>query len=380
MTRFIKDISDDEYRLYLIGKRIKKWMKGNKAPPFQINFYFTKRCNLKCRFCYYSGVDRKIDYSKELSKEELLKITKEGADFGIDLWYMAGGEPFCYIDALLPMMEIIKKNGKYGNVNTNGTLFTKENVKKMVELGWDEITISLNSAEAKVDDELRGKKGTFKKCIKGIKLIQKTKKRMGKEKPRINLHIVITNKNYDKLKEIVKLGYKLKVTGINFTHLMDDTKLVKEIKLNKEEAKISEKEAEKALELANKLGVWTNLKDYTSSPINENIGNYYDFLKKTSVKKDKHDLLSAICFEPWTQISIFSDGTTGICGVWNPAITKENVRKKGVKDIWYGKFFEDVRKRMIKQEKLDECEDCATSRIYKNEKIKNHVKNICKKQ
>jgi len=92
------------------------------------------------------------------------------------------------------------------------------------------------------------------------------------------------------------------------------------------------------------------------------------------VKKDKNNLLSSICFEPWTQISVFADGTVGICGVWNPALNSENIRKKSISEIWYGDFFTKVRASLVNQKPLDECRDCASSRIFKNEQIKNHIK------
>lgn len=385
---------------YIIAQRLLKWLKGEKAPPFLVNMYFTKKCNLGCKFCYYSGIDKKIDYSNELNIEEWLRVIEDGIKFGIHSWYLGGGEPFFCQDKILPMMELIKKYGKHGNVNTNGTLLNEENVKKMINISWDEINITLNSIDSKIDDSIRGRPGTFKKCIKGIKLIKKTKTKIRKNeqtyykkiknlgmnlilsdvnnirmmKPTVNIHTVITNKNYNQISKMVKLAYKLKALSINFTHVMEDTQYARTLKLTQEQIKIFKKEAQKAFILIKKFGLYTNLQDYISTPINENLGKYYDLLKTTSLKKNKYNLLSSICFEPWSEMSIFADGIVGACGQWNPAITQENVKNKSIKEIWYGKFFENIRKRMTKQGQLDECEDCASSRILRNEDVKIYLK------
>jgi len=371
------DKIEDNSEVNQISKRLTDWIKSKKSPPYQINMYFTKQCNLKCKFCAFSPLIEKKYPSNELSKEELLRATKEGLELGIEVWYIAGGEPFFYPDKLLPMMGMIKKHGKYGNVNTNGTLFNREIVKDIVSMGWDEITFSINVTDSKTEDFLKGEKGAFKKCIEAMKLIQSTKKEMNKEKPGLSIHTIIMNKNYKRLTDMLILGHSLGVSSMNFTHIMEATDYVKKLKLTNEQIELFKKEAEKAFLLSKKMKIFTNLEKYISSPLSDEIGNYTNILKSTSITKDSKSLLSAICFEPWTQVTIFFDGTVGACGVWPcTSLKNENVRNKNLKDIWYGEYFERIRERLINRESIDTCLDCASSRIFKNEEIKNNIRKI----
>ena len=62
-----------------------------------------------------------------------------------------------------------KKRIPYLSVATNGTLLSKDNVKRIKDVGIDYVEISLDGASPKVHDRFRGVPGAFTKTLAGIK-------------------------------------------------------------------------------------------------------------------------------------------------------------------------------------------------------------------
>jgi len=356
-------------------KRIIEWSKGNLLPPCNIDFLLTSKCNLKCRFCRFGTEKRKIDYSRDLTHQEILRVVNEGLNLGIKEWFIEGGEPLYYSDVFLQIMEMIKKYDTFGNVNTNGTLFNDNIIKKVLETGWDEVTFSIDSANPKIHDELRGVPGTFEKAVTAIKKIQKMKKLLQKNEPKINIHSVITNKNYNSLDEIIKLAHKLKVKDVLFTHLFKMNKHFNELSLKKKHINGFEINVKKAYELSLKYHMNTNLKDYIKTIRVKDLGKM-DILLKARSRESNNKILSIPCFEPWYQIIILNDGKVGYCGRYSGNAKSENVRSKKLKDIWYGKNFEKIRRKIIMGKLPKFCRVCPTSRILRNENLRNDLKNI----
>jgi MoaA/NifB/PqqE/SkfB family radical SAM enzyme len=57
-------------------------------------------------------------------------------------------------------------------------------------------------------------------------------------------------------------------------------------------------------------------------------------------------------------MAIRFDGSASFCGY---AEIKENVKTKDLKEIWFGKIFEDARNRMLKKVLYPHCNKCVPS-------------------
>ncbi len=149
--------------------------------PFDLDFAVTYRCNLRCIQCnvwrqYLEHPERVKD---ELSRDEIRKIfTSYG---GFKVLGITGGEPYMRED-LKEILKIIietQRKLKYLFITTNGTLTDrimktlKEILDGMLDARCDLHLIQLVSIDGpeEIHDYIRGVKGTYKKAVKTISLL-----------------------------------------------------------------------------------------------------------------------------------------------------------------------------------------------------------------
>ena len=133
--------------------------------PFLVVWDFTHKCNLNCKHCYSnSGAVRE----EELSTKEALGVVDQLADAGVTALALSGGEPLSRKDFFTVAQHAVKR-GLYVSVATNGTLLTKENVRKLKQTGVHYVEVSIDGATANTHDTFRGVPGAFEKAVTGIK-------------------------------------------------------------------------------------------------------------------------------------------------------------------------------------------------------------------
>lgn len=350
-------------------RRLNEWVKGNKMPPFLVDISPTDRCNLRCLSCWQrSAKFKKIDSSYELPKNKLISVVKEALDFDVrEFEITGGGEPMMRKDATLKIMKIIKEFGKKGNITTNGTLFNDDVIEFLVKIGWDRITFSLDGANSKINDYLRGS-GSYEKIIHNIKFLNKLKKSFNTKKPTIKFNVVVSRKNYDKLHEIVKLSHSLNCEIISFEPLTIHSSIGKKLSLRKKEMKQLKTSVNKIKRIANNFGILTNIQNFS---FNELImkPKHLKFLKQST--KNYDSFASSLCFEPWWHLVIKVDGSVQPCCLFDSK--EENVKNKSLKEIWFGKFFHEIRESMTKKNFSEFCYVCNAGQVSENINIRKEL-------
>ncbi|MEM7819658.1 MAG: radical SAM protein [Candidatus Aenigmatarchaeota archaeon] len=167
--------------------------------PFLIVWNVTKRCNLNCIHCYE---DAHVPAPDELTPEEALQAVDKMAEAGVAYVAISGGEPLIRPD-LFDIAKRIKEREMAFSIATNGTLLTKENVKKLKEVNCLYIQISLDGATAKTHDSFRGR-NVFKKTIDGIKNVIESGITVG-------VATTVTRHNIKEVTKIIDLAEKLGV-------------------------------------------------------------------------------------------------------------------------------------------------------------------------
>lgn len=123
-------------------------MKKEKTTIKSINFHLWKACNFKCKYCFATYNDSIDLYKikKNLDKQEMFKIVKEIADYGIEKISFAGGEPFLcnWLDELVVYSKSL---GLTTMVITNGYKLDEKFLQK-VENSLDWLTISIDSLKS----------------------------------------------------------------------------------------------------------------------------------------------------------------------------------------------------------------------------------------
>jgi radical SAM protein with 4Fe4S-binding SPASM domain len=133
--------------------------------PFLVVWDFTHKCNLNCKHCYSNSG---AVLEEELSTDEALGVIDQLADAGVTALAFSGGEPLSRKDFFTVAEQAVKR-GLYISVATNGTLLTRENVKRLKQTGIHYVEISVDGATAGTHDAFRGVPGAFDKAIAGLK-------------------------------------------------------------------------------------------------------------------------------------------------------------------------------------------------------------------
>jgi len=153
----------------LMMKGIRKYgiqIPFTPAAPFQIVWDFTYLCNLRCKHCYANAGP----HLPELTTDQAYKaldVLSRIAGVGLPSLSFSGGEPLVRKD-FFEVAAYAKRKIPYVSIATNGTLLTKDNVKRLGDVGVDYVEISLDGASKEVHESFRRVPGCFEKTMKGI--------------------------------------------------------------------------------------------------------------------------------------------------------------------------------------------------------------------
>lgn len=349
-------------------KRLEDWKEKGKSPPYTLDLNPTDLCNLQCKSCWQRDPNFKhLDSSYQLSADLFLDVVEQAIELGVEEFEITGGgEPLMRKELVLAAMRKIKGAKLVGNLTTNGTLFKEKDLNVITQLGWDQLTISLDGATAETHDYLRGKKGSFEQIMTSLRQLNDLKERTGKEKPRLKFNCVVSNQNYDQLEDLVELAHELDVEEVSFESLTVHSPQGKQLKLTDEERDAFACEAEQAYKLAGQHGINTNLSSLRGTMLKRS--NQMKELMNTS----SSSFADLPCYEPWFHLVIKVDGSANPCCLYD--CQQANVKQKTLKQIWYGPTFQRIRQR-IKQGNLpDCCQICNAGQFERNKTIRDELR------
>jgi len=352
-------------------KRLAMWLHGKKAPPLTLELNITNRCNLRCRMCWLRF--GKPNY-EEMKDEELVRIIDEAIALGIKEFRFPGsGEPLMRKKILFELMEKVKDGKGNGLLISNGTLFSEEDVKKLVEMEWDVLTISLDGPSPKINDYIRGVEGSFRKVIKTLNFLKKWKRKLKKEKPWLRMNTVLTNKNYDKLEDILKLAKKYDFKEVLIQPMTVFSKEGEKLKVNNvDEVK---KYLIRANKVAKKLKIKTNMNTIAKNIRVIESTNEMEKMIKKEIDKFGKSLLAVPCFEPFYNLIILPDGKISPCAIAG-GITEVNVRGKSLKEIWFGEVLEEFRKKLLSKKFFPFCSHCCIPIFLENKRLRKELAKV----
>ena len=348
------------------------WLPNGFAfNPLSATLILTYNCNCRCKMCFYYNEDEIKNTSKIISKnkklllttEEILDIIDQMASMGVRVLNLHGGEPLIRRD----IIEIIKyaKNKKLVvTITTNGMLINENLAKELVNLNIDWLNFSIDGPQ-KIHNEIRGFKG-YDKIVKAIKGVQKYKKSLNKNLPKISIASTISTKNMSHLHEVIKMANELGVNEVTYalsTYYSKSTsqKTKQLIGLGKPEInepgnpvlkeslikikpEIVMEEKNKIKKYAKKYGI------HVWFPTDDCIKNYHNLAYNQS----------NFCWSPWRSLVISPYGYLYPC-IPLSFISNSvgNTREKKIKEIWNGKEFRQFRIKLKKLKLLPQCSKCC---------------------
>ncbi|MBE0428790.1 MAG: radical SAM protein [Thermoleophilia bacterium] len=169
----------------------------------------SRTCNLKCVHCYTDSEAKK--YEGELTTEEGKTLIEDLASFQIPALLFSGGEPLMRKD-LFELAGYAASLGIRPTLSTNGTLITLETARKLKDIGFTYVGISLDGI-GEVNDTFRGHEGAFKKTMQGFRNCVEVGQRVG-------LRLTLTRHNYRDLHNIFDFIEAENIDRACFYHLV----------------------------------------------------------------------------------------------------------------------------------------------------------------
>lgn len=168
----------------------------DKNIPVNVQLELTWRCNQRCIHCYQFSPD-----NSELSTYEIKDIIAQLAEAGSLYLSFTGGEPLLRED-FWQIAEFAFKKHFALELQTNGTLIDRQVARRIAELNFFVVHISLLGATAKTHDKITQVPGSFKKVLRAVKLLQK-------EGTRVILNTTLMKGNFEEYSQIKSLKERL---------------------------------------------------------------------------------------------------------------------------------------------------------------------------
>jgi MoaA/NifB/PqqE/SkfB family radical SAM enzyme len=190
----------------------------------------TSRCNAACIYCPQHLLYKKQHMPFSLFKQLLPYIGYT------DLVYLQGwGEPLLNPD-LFAMIRACKKKGKRVGFTTNGMLLNDENIRRLIDLETDIISVSLAGTSPATHNRIR--RGTdLVKIIDNLERLQRIRSQKKSPHPALHFSYLMLAANIHELKGVAELAKRLgaeQVVCSNLTLIVDEA-LWPEALFNREE-------------------------------------------------------------------------------------------------------------------------------------------------
>ena len=129
--------------------RLKRRMLGVFVDP-------TLSCNLRCRMCYFSDDDKRRQMRGVMSDDSLDMMEKKLLPYALKLQIGCGAEPTLYKGVADIVTRGRRAGVPYISLTTNGQLVGtgRIDIERLIELGLNEITLSLHGTEPEIYENL----------------------------------------------------------------------------------------------------------------------------------------------------------------------------------------------------------------------------------
>ncbi|MBA3063985.1 hypothetical protein FP803_00945, partial [Candidatus Woesearchaeota archaeon] len=160
------------------------------------------------------------------------------------------------------------------------------------------------------------------------------KEKKGKKKPLKNIYNVISNLNYNEIKEIINFAFLVKADSVDFT-MMDP------VEGRTEKLLLNEKQRRELIREISKVREYVNKKN-AEFGIELKINSLEQFLRRVSNKESKKGIYDSNivdtipCYAGWTFARVMANGDILSC-LKSHLMTVGNIHKQRFKKAWHSK-------------------------------------------
>jgi len=270
-------------------------------------------------------------------------------------------------DVVLEMCEKIRQHNMDGLLHTNGTLFKPKHLQSLVDMQWGRVAISLDGPTSESNNAVRG--AGFEKATRNMSKLNELKSSLGAALPAMSIHSVITNKNYDKIDELLDLASEHGCDTVNLTLLLVESDGCKPFAITDAEKETLKNNVEKAIEKADKMNIQNNFSLFLRDEIITNSTQ----MKPDDVIRVEKGIAKSMCFEPYSSMTIHPNGLAGPCCVyWDEEAN--SVKDSSLEDVWMGPYFRSLREDFMNNRPKRYCELCPSSLYGRIEATRSEIK------
>ena len=189
---------------YIRFRRAKRASSVNFL-PVQLDVEPVSRCNFHCTMCTVSDWP-KYQRAADMSFEDFKNVLDQ--NYGVlELKLQGLGEPLLARDSLFEMIRYARKRHIWVRTTTNGSLLhLKDNYKKLIDSGINEIQISFDGASKETFEAIR-RGSKFEKVVENCKLINKYSDE--KKVLRTRMWVLLQDTNMPEFLNFVDLGAEM---------------------------------------------------------------------------------------------------------------------------------------------------------------------------
>jgi MoaA/NifB/PqqE/SkfB family radical SAM enzyme len=264
------------------------------------------------------------------------------------------GEPMMVAE-LPAMVRYLKARGTYVLFNTNGTLMREKKSRELIEAGLDEMRISLDAAEPKAFELVRGR-DLFDKIVRNVKNFVALKKTMGADRPRLSLWLTGLRETMEQLPAFIRLADDIGVREVHLQRLVfPETGLG----LARQESSLFERRDEEegaalleAERLAAELGVFFDASGGAAEP-------------EVSLRRAEGDAPWSLCRRPWSLMYFTAHGRALPCCIAPFSMrgydnfTLGDARTQALAEIWNSPAYQSFRSDLLSGCPPKACEGCG---------------------
>lgn len=305
-----------------------RFNRGAEIPiigPLKAEWEVINYCNAKCITCLHWKAQPGAGI---LTTLEGKKLIEQLAESGLLSLCFTGGEPLLRKD-LIELLYFAKQKGLSTTLVTNALLITERRARNLVEANLDNIFISIDAAQAKLNDKIRGMNGYFDLAMTAIDNLKSMRRNAG---PNIFIKATITNLNVNQLVPLTELAVSKGIDGISFqlAQILENANFIFDnaLLLNAKHRKILKEQLDKVITINKHEQILTGSLEYYDALRN--------FLEGPEYFKQYRDVsgFSYVVVDPQGQIFT------------SPAKTNKigDIRQESFANIWYGKTANALRK------------------------------------
>ena len=349
------------------------FLDGSAWPPTHLTLDITYLCNLKCEMCPQaidfekeeSNLLKQYKSRKELTTDQILRLIDDAADYGVRVFSITGGEPFLRKD-ILTLIERIKGRRMECQLLTNGMLIKPPTAARLVELGVDKLTISVDGPEY-IHNIIRKHPSSFQRLIESAKLIQAEKGRQRSHLPYLAFSNTISASNTRHLAELMDVAGQHRV-NLNFGYLYyvtekmeaQTSRILGQI-LDVDQVKGEDQNVSDALKKIDPEVIRDQIKEirekerryrvkanFTPNLTPEEVGRRYE--------DDAHAYASK-CFYAWYHARVNPYGDLYACGPIS--LSMGNVTEHRLPHIWNNGKYRAFRTALKRHQLFPKCTKCC---------------------